>query len=227
MVDKSKHSTGDENLEAIQSTLSKSEQFLEENQKSIVIILSAIVLIVVGYMAYQKFYVEPMEDEAQSEMFMAQYYFSQDSFKLALDGDGFSEGFISIADNYGVTKAGALANCYAGISYLKLGDFDKAIDYLEDFDADDELVTTMAIGAIGDAYVEKGDIGKAVSYFKKAADRRDNDLLSPVFLFKLGLAYENLGQKEDAKNAFQTIKEDYPRSTEARNIDKYITRLEY
>ncbi len=227
MSDKTKHSSGDENLEAIQSSLGKTEQFLETNRKSISIILSVIVLIVVGYMAYQKFYITPMEEEAEAEIFMAQHYFEQDSFKLALEGDGFSEGFEAIADEYGATKVGVLANYYAGISHLKLGNFDQAIEYLEGFDAGDELVTTMAIGAVGDAYVQKGDVEKAVSYFKKAANRNNNELTAPIFLFKLGLAYENLGDKENAKETYTTIKEKYPKSTEARNIDKYITRLNF
>ena len=225
MAKETKHSTGDENLEAIQSSLGRTEQFIEENQKSVSIIVGAIIFIVVGYFAFQKFYVAPLEEEAQSQIFMAQNYFAQDSFKLALEGDGFNEGFLTIADDYDMTNTGALANYYAGISYLHLGQFDEAIDYLKDFDANDEMITTMALGAIGDAYIEKDDIDEAISYYKNASERRTNMFITPVFLMKLGLAYENDNQKDKALEAYETIKKEYPRSTEARKIDKYIERV--
>jgi len=220
-----KRSTGDENLEAIQNTLGRSEQFIEENQKSVSIIIGAIIFIVVGYFAYQKFYIAPLEEEAQSQIFMAQNYFAQDSFKLALDGDGFNDGFLTIADDYGMTNTGSLANYYAGVSFLHLGQFDDAIDYLKSFDAGDDMVSTMAIGAIGDAYVEKDDVNEAVSYYKKASERKTNEFITPVYLMKLGLAYENLGKKDEALAVYETIKTEYSKSNEARKIDKYIARL--
>jgi tetratricopeptide (TPR) repeat protein len=223
---KTTRSTGDENLEAIQSSLGRTEQFIEENQKSISIIIGAIIFIVVGYLAYQKFYIAPLEEEAQQEIFLAQADFAKDSFELALNGvEGYYEGFEYIADEYSMTNVGAIANFYAGVSHLRLGNYDEAIDYLKSFDAKDEIISTMAIGAIGDAYVEKNDVEEAVSYFKKASERHPNEFVTPVYLFKLGLAYEKLGKKEDAKAAYTKIKEDYSKSNEARNIDKYITRV--
>jgi len=225
MAKNTKQSTGDENLEVIQNTLGRTEQFIEENQKSVSIIIGAIIFIIVGYFAYQKFYVEPLESEAQQEIFMAQNYFALDSFQLALDGDGFNEGFLDIADDYGMTNTGMLANYYAGISYLHLGQYDDAIDYLKRFDAGDDMITTMAIGAIGDAYVEQDDIEEAISYYKKASERKTNDFITPLFLMKLGLVYEHLGQKEDALETYEKIKKDYMKSNEARKVDKYIERV--
>lgn len=226
MAKHSKHSSGDENLEAIQNTLGRTEQFIEENQKSVSIIIGAIIFIVVGYFAYQKFYVAPLEEEAQSQIFMAQNYFAQDSFKLALDGDGFNEGFLTVADDYSMTNTGGLANYYAGISYLHLGEFDNAIEALKSFDAGDDMISTMALGAIGDAYVEKGQVEEAVTYFKKASERNTNEFITPVYLMKLGLAYENLGKKDDAFEAYNKIKVDFPKSNEARKVEKYITRTQ-
>lgn len=218
--------TGDDKLELIQNSLSKTERFIEDNKKSVSIIIGAIILIIVGYMSYQKFYVTPLEQKAQDEMFMAQNYFAMDSFKIALEGDGNSvSGFLQISEDYSITKTGSLAHYYAGICYLNLGEFDKAIAELESFDAGDEMITSMAIAAIGDAYVEKGNVKDAISYFKKASERKTNEFLTPVFLMKLGLAYENLGQKDEAIKTYETIKTEFPKSNEARKIEKYITRL--
>ncbi len=225
MAKNTKHSSGDENLEVIQNTLGRTEQFIEENQKSVSIIIGAIIFIIVGYFAYQKFYVAPLEQEAQTQIFIAQNYFAQDSFQLALDGDGFNDGFIAVADDYGMTNTGNIANYYAGISYLRLGKYDEAIDYLKNFDASDEMISTMAIGAIGDAYVEKDNIEEAISYFKKASENNPNEFITPIYLMKLGKAYEKLGEKEDALVTYKKIKTDFVRSNEARKIDKFIERV--
>ena len=225
MAAKKKSSQAEDNLELIENSLGKTEQYIEENQKSITIIIAAIVLIVGGYLAYQKFYIAPKEQEAQKEVFMAQNCFAQDSFRLALNGDGFNDGFLNIADQYSMTKVGNLCNYYIGISYLRLGQFDDAIEYLDKFDGSDMLVTTMAIGAIGDAYVEKDDLESAISYYKKAAERQANDFTSPLFLMKLGLTYEKLGNKEDALKAYEKIKTDFVKSNEAKRIQKYIERV--
>ncbi len=218
-------STGDENLEVIQNTLGRTEQFIEENQKSVSIIIGAIIFIIVGYFAFQNFYVKPLEKEAQQQMFMAQNYFAQDSFNLALNGDNFNDGFLTVADDYGMTNTGGLANYYAGISYLRLGQYDDAIEYLKKFDAGDDLVSTMAIGAIGDAFVEKDMLDDAVSYYRKASERKTNDFITPIFLMKLGLVYEKQGEKEDALTTYEKIKKEYVKSHEARIIDKYIERM--
>ena len=225
MATKKKNAKKEDNLELIENSLSRTEQYIEENQKSISIIIAAIVLIVGGYLAYQKFYIAPKEQEAQKEVFMAQNYFAEDSFRLALNGDGFNDGFLNIADEYSMTKVGNLCNYYIGISYLRLGQYDDAIEYLDKFDGNDMLVTTMAIGAIGDAYVEKDDLESAISYYKKAAERRTNDFTSPLFLMKLGLTYEKLGNKEEALKTYEKIKTDFVKSNEAKRIQKYIERV--
>ncbi len=225
MAKNTKHSSADENLEVIQNTLGRTEQFIEENQKSVSIIIGAIIFIVVGYFAYQKFYVAPLEEDAQTQIFMAQNYFAQDSFQLALDGDGFNEGFLTIADDFGMTNTGSLANYYAGISYLHLGQFEDAIEHLKNFDAGDDMISTMAIGAIGDAYVEQDDIDEAISYYKRASERKTNEFITPLYLMKLGLAYENLGKKDEALATYEMIKMEYMKSNEARKIDKYIERV--
>ena len=93
-------------------------------------------------------YLAPLEEDAQTEMFMAELYFQKDSFALALNGDEQYEGFLSISDDYGLTKAGNLANYYAGLCYLNLGEFENAIDYFSDFSSDDIILSSLALGCI-------------------------------------------------------------------------------
>ncbi len=225
MSNKEKEYATESGIENVEHALSKTEQFIEDNQKILTIIMFAIIIIVGGYWGAKKLYFLPKANEAQSSMFFAQDYFEKDSFKLALNGDGMNMGFLEVADNYGMTKPGKLAKYYAGISYLHLGDFDNAIDYLSDFSTDDELLSATAKGALGDAYLEKGDTDAAISNYKFATQVK-NSVVAPTYFFKLGLLYESQKKYEDATEAYKNIKENYSTSTEGRNIDKYITRAE-
>jgi tetratricopeptide (TPR) repeat protein len=215
----------EEKIMAVEEALSKSEVFIEKNQKILIIILGAIALLVIAYFGFQRFYLIPQEKEAQSQMFMAEKYFEQDSLKLALNGDGMYPGFLQIINDYGMTKSAKLAHYYVGIISLNDGKYQEAIDHLEKFSLKDEIVSPMAKGAIGDAYMELGKVDKAAEYYLEAADLKKNDFTTPVFLQKAAWAYEELGNKEKALQAYDRIRLEYPRSAEARDIDKYITRL--
>ncbi len=213
-------------FETVEEALSRTELYIEQNRKSLTIIIVAIAAVVGIYFAYRNFYLEPKEDEAQASMFMAEFYFEQDSFLLAVEGDDNNLGFIDIIDEYGVTKTANLANCYAGLCYLRLGQFENAIEYLEQFDGKDRMVSAIALGATGDAYVELNDYKKGVSYYEKAANLYNNLVLSPIYLKKAGIVYEELGDLKKALVAYKKIKKEYPNSEEAREIDKYISAVE-
>ncbi len=225
MSNKEKEYATENSMENVEHALSKSEQFIEDNQKTLTIIMFAIIIIVGGYWGAKKLYFLPKANEAQESMFFAQNYFEKDSFNLAVNGDGMNMGFVEIAESYGMTKPGKLAKYYAGVSYLHLGEFDNAIEYLGSFSSDDELLNATAKGALGDAYLEKGDVDAAISNYKSATSV-DNSVVAPTYFFKLGLVYENQKKYEDAIEAYTKIKDDYSKSTESRNIDKYITRAE-
>jgi len=225
MSKQKKGAHADENLEHVESALSKTEHFIEENQNMLLTVGLVLVVIVMGFYGLKKFYFEPLENDAQKQIFYAQQYFEQDSFKLALNGDGINYGFVEIMDEYGSTKAGKLSAFYAGVAHLQLGNFDEAISYLESFSTSDEMIAATAAGALGDAYMELGQTEKAISQYKEAA-AYDNSLTAPIYLMKLGVAYETNNNYADAVESYQKIKDSYKTSSEARQIDKYITRAE-
>lgn len=213
-------------LENVEHALSTSEAFIEKYQKQILIAVGSVVLIVLAVLAIRNYYLEPLEIEAELEISKSQEYFSVDSFKVALEGDGKEVmGFKEIASEYGLTASGNLATAYAGICYYKLGQYDNAIKFLSQFDGEDEYFSTAVIGLIGDSYVELGQTEKGISYFEKAADAK-NDVLSPVYIKKAGIAYETLKDTEKALKLYTSIKDNYPRSTEAADIEKYIARVQ-
>ena len=210
----------------IEETLSKTEQYIEDNQKSLMIIVGAIVVVIALFIGYQKLYIAPMEKEAQADMFMAELYFQKDSFNLALNGDGQYLGFLDIADEYSGTKAGQLANYYAGLSYLNTGDFENAIEYLGDFSSDDIILSSLALGCIGDAYMELGDTDNALSYYEDAASYTDNEFTTPRYMLKQAMIHEGNGDYADALALYKEIEADYKSSREGNGIEKYIARSE-
>jgi tetratricopeptide (TPR) repeat protein len=212
-------------FQSVENALSRTEQYIEENQKSLSIIILAIVVVVGGYLSYKKFYLEPTNREAQSAMYVAEQYFEKDSFKLALNGDGANFGFLDVIDEYGITHAANLAHYYAGICYLRTGQFEDAIKNLEKFDAEDIMIATVALGAIGDCYTELNENEKAASFYLKAGQRKKNEFTSPLYLKKAGLVFEELKKYDKALKAYEIIKKDYPQSDEGRVIEKYITAV--
>jgi tetratricopeptide (TPR) repeat protein len=220
-----KKTSTDIGFENVENVLSKTEKYIEENQKSLTIIVLVIALITGAYLGYKKLYLAPTELEAQSEMYVAEKYFEKDSFRLALEGDGSYMGFIDIIDEYGITKCANLANYYAGICYFKLGEYEEAIECLKKFESDDIMVETVAMGAIGDSYVELGELEKAVEFYMKAAERKKNDFTSALFLKKAGIVYEELNNYKKALEVYERIETQFPKSEESRDMEKYITRV--
>lgn len=222
---KDKKNNQADNLTEVESALTKTEQFLESNQKLIGIVIGAIVIITVGYLGLNKFYLEPRDKDAQDQMFMAQNYFEKDSFNLALNGDGNNPGFLDIIDDFGSTDAGNLSNYYAGISYLHLGQYEDAIDYLKKFDSDDALLGSISLGAQGDAQLELGKTDAALDLYTKAYKMNDNELTTPIYMLKAGELLESTSKSNEALAIYETIKQKFPESNEGRNIDKYIARV--
>lgn len=210
----------------VQEVYSKTETFVEKNKKIITIVVLAAIVVIGGYFGYKKLIIAPLEVEAQADMFMAEKYFEKDSLQLAINGDGLHSGFIDIIDDYSGTQTANLAHYYLGICYRNTGEYEMAIEELESFSSNDVMVSAIAIGSIGDCYMELGDVDKAISYYEKAAAHNTNNLTTPVYLFKAGLACEDNQDYAAAVQKYTSIKNDYPDSREAQTIEKYIARAE-
>lgn len=208
-----------------EETISKVEKNLEENKQKYIIIASVIVAIAAGIYSWNSLYVTPLEQDAQSKIFFAEKYFALDSLEKAMYGDGQHEGFADVIDNFGVTKTANLSNYYMGIGHLKKGEYNEAIEYLKDFNSDDILVGTISLGAIGDAYSELENYNEAISYYLKAANRKENKFTTPIYLMKAGLVYEELNELDNALKTYEKVKKEYPDTQEGREVEKYIGRV--
>jgi tetratricopeptide (TPR) repeat protein len=224
-MSKKKKDTPPEQLESVENVLTRTEQFIENNQKIITSVVLAIVVLVGAYLLFNRYYMKPMEDEARSQMFRAEQYFARDSFQLALNGDGNYLGFSDIIEEYGITKSANLAHYYAGISHLKLGNYDQAIEHLEEFDVNDQIIKPEKYGAIGNAYLEKGNNEEALDYYEKAMDTEENAFTTPLYMSKAAFVYEQMGQYQKAIELFQEIQQQYPNSAQSQTAGKNIARL--
>jgi len=218
---KEKKGTQIQEFENVQNALSKSEAFVEKNQKILFYGFIAVIVVIAAVLGYKNYFLVPQEKAAQEAIFRAEQSFARDSFQLALDGDGINLGFLAIIDEYSRTNAADLARAYAGVCYKMLGDYEKAISYLKKFNAGDMALTPALKGAIGDCYLETGEKEKAISFFQKAA-ASNNDVISPVYLHRAGLVYLSMGDYGKAASAFEEIKNKYASSPLAMDIDKYI-----
>ena len=207
----------------VEDALTQSEAFLIKYKNAIIGGVVAVIIIVAGFIMYKNLYAEPREEKAQAALFKGQEYFEQDAFEQALNGDSIGyTGFLKVADDYSGTKAANLAKAYAGICYAQLGKYEEAVKMLDSFNGKDQMVAPAILGAAGNCYAQLGQLDKAASTLLSAADKADNNTLSPIFLIQAGEILVKQGKYDDAVNAYTKIKDKYIQSYQAMDIDKYI-----
>jgi TolA-binding protein len=224
----SKKNTGLDFLEdpdALENKLEDVGDFFQQNRNIVLGLVGGLVVLIVGFFGYRA-YVSSQDETAQVELFPSVYKLEADSLKQALNGDGKTPGLLAVADNYGATPGGKLAEFYAGLGLLKQGKYDEAIDHLKDFSSSDLLVQARAYALIGDAYMEKKSYDEAAEYYQKAADYKSNKFFTPGYLMKLAVAYEQAKQNDKAISTYNDIIEKYAQSAEAVSARKYKSVLE-
>lgn len=223
---KTNRKKADETLVDIVEVKDNAQSFVDQNQRLIFGLGIGLIVLVGGYFFYQNLYKAPKEKEAMEQMFKAQEQFERDSFALALTNPGGGYvGFLDIIDSYGGTKAANLSNYYAGVSYLNLGQFDAALDYMKSFSPAGQVGPVMKFGVLGDIYSELDQMDSAMSNYKKAINSGENEVLTAYYLKKLGMLHEKNGNMAEARSSYEQVKADFPNSPYASDIDKYITRV--
>lgn len=225
MAKKKQEAQGDKGLGNIESALTRSELFIENNQKLLTNVLLGVLAVVLLVIAGNRFILEPRSNEAASSMYMAEKYFEQDSFAVALNGYGTYPGFLEIIDDYSFTKSAKLAKFYAGICYKELGEFENAVELLSKFNTRDAMVAGVAKSALGDCYAELEQYNKAMKAYMDAASH-ENDFTTPIILKKAGIVAEAMGDPGKALELYQQIEKEFPDTAEGREIKKYIGRVE-
>lgn len=206
--------------------ISKTEDYIQRNKKILGYSILGIIVIIAGILAYKNLYQAPRIEKSEAALFRAEQYFGMDSFQLALNGNGADvEGFLDVIKKYGNTKSGNVAQAYAGISYYHLGQPEQALQHLKKYKGKDIMVAPTVHGLMGDCYVDLGKSDEAIKHFQDAAKLANNDLLSPIYLLKAGIALEAAGKTDEALKTYTTIKEKYYNSPAVLDADKYIESI--
>lgn len=214
-----------ENPDALVEQFSKTEVFIQKNKNLVLGLLVAILLVVGGVLGY-RFYIQGQDEIAQKDMYQAIFYFEQDSLDKALNGDGLNFGLLQIIEDYGGTKAANLAGFYAGVSYLKKGDYQSAVSYLESFSSSDLILQARRYSLIGDAYMEMGNYNDAAKQYDEAASYKPNKSITPQYLFKAALAFEKQSDYQSAIKRYEIVIDKYFGSSEYQDAKKHKARLE-
>ena len=218
----------------IDPSLEGVQLFYEQNKKMVNYVGGGLLAIVAVFCFYKFYYLPDKEKEAANEMYWAQNFFERDSFNIALKGgvpvfapEGQKQmlGFETIAEEYSMTKSGSLANYCAGICCLRTGKYDQAIEFLQKYDGNDAIIAPIALGATGDAYMEKNQLDEAIKFYLKASEKSNNSFTTPMYLKKAGLAYELKSNYNEALNLYERIKKEYGRSEEGKEIERDIAKV--
>ena len=226
-------STTAEVFETLDSTASKTEEWVVKYQNVILTFIGIVAFGVLGYLGYQNYVIEPKTKEAISELNQAQFYFelavnSQDSdslYKRALNGGEGKYGFLDIIKNYEGTTAAKLATYSAGMAYLNIKDYQNAIAYLDQFNSDDVLLGALAKGAIGDAFAQMGQLEEAFDYYVTASKINNNMYSTPKFLYKAAMIGSKLGKDSQALTYLERIDKEFKESQEANMVAVQIAKL--
>ena len=210
----------------VSDAINKTEHFVDQNKKSLGIILIALFVAIGGYMFYQKIYVAGKEKDAAPLLYHAEKYFNADSLNLAINGDGNNPGLEELVSDYSVSPSGNIARYYLGMAYIKKKEYEKAIETLKSYTAEDQITGSVVYGAIGDAYMELKNSDDAINYYEMASKENSNTFTTPMMMMKWAGALESKSDYSGAKKVYEKLKKDYSASTEAAQVDKYIARVD-
>lgn len=133
-------------------------------------------------------------------------------------------GLKSIVDNYGGTDAGDLARYYLAGAYYRLGDFANALDQYDRYSAPDKLLDAGARAGEAACHEALKEYADAAELYDDAARINPDGVAAPEYLNSAARCYGAAGKPEEAVKLLKKLREDYPKSTYARDADRAITR---
>ncbi|MGB9665334.1 MAG: tetratricopeptide repeat protein [Ignavibacteria bacterium] len=208
-------------------TYFKSKTFFEENQKTILIALGSLVVVVllVIYLVNRS-----KERDVESTTLLGNVInlYDQGQYQQAIDGVPAKKikGLKFIADEYGNTESGEAAKIFLANSYYQLGKYDEALKYYEDYDGNNKLFQATAYAGAAACYEIKGNKEKAAELYLKAAKVVESEVTTPEYLLYAARLNAELGKKDVAKKLLDQIKKEYSTSAPARDYERYITEFQ-
>lgn len=197
--------------------------YFDENRNIVYGVIAGIVVLIaliVGWVVYQN----QRSQEAEDLLAGIVGVYEEGSYQEALDGTVDHLGLLEIADEYGSTDAGNLAQFYAADALYNLGEYDRALEHFQAFDKPDGFLGASAIAGAAAVYENREEFDRAADLYMQAAEFFENPLTSPQYLLSAGRAYESAGEFDEARRAYEQIQNEYPDSNIADEVEVYIAR---
>ena len=210
-------------IDELNESLSGLEQRVEQNkQKVIWYIVALVAVIAIGLGYYYGIYKAGI-DGASEMIGKADISLAQGNDSIALTQ------YQAVASEYSNGVANR-ANLNAAILLYQKGKYQDALNCVNEYSVDDEIVGAAAKSLKGDCLVNLKKYDEALSAYDEAISiSNDNALYTPLFLIKKATVLSSQKKYADAAALYQKIKDTYPKYLMAYriNIDKYIDRANY
>jgi tetratricopeptide (TPR) repeat protein len=180
--------------------------------------LGSLLGLLVLYFAYRQFIWAPSNEKSKESYFRGLNLAVKDSTDAAINE------LEPVVKKYDGKQGGEIAQYVLARQYMSKGDFKKAIESLEDVDVNDTYVSVYKLGLMADCNSELGKYQEALDLYLEAAEKNENDLTTPSFLFKAALVAEEMKNFEEANELYTRIKGNYLNFSNSKSIDKYIAR---
>ena len=154
------------------------------------------------------------EETARELLSIAEQQYLQGNYETALEGSeaDFTLGFNQIAANYENTKAGNLARYYAASSEFELGNYETALQHIQNYEVPSGVIGVSPISLHASILAELERYEESATMFERAANWDVNESTTPLNLFSAAEAYREAGMRAEAESAIDTILNDYPNS---------------
>jgi predicted negative regulator of RcsB-dependent stress response len=203
------------------------ERFLEKNSKVLMIIFGSLVFGILGYFAFQQFYLEPKNEEATLSYLAAQKNLIDGKEDLALGGKtAANPGYLGTYNDFSGTKVGKLSGYNAGLLKFKEGKYQEAYDLLDAFSSKNDVLMALKYGAMADCQSNLNKNEETLSLLDNAISASDDAYTSYYFTRKAGLVALALKKNDAAKNYFDSIDEKYQDYDNGMS-ESYIEMVKY
>lgn len=205
----------------------KSQDFIRENQKQILIYIGAFIGVILLVFFYSN-YRSSQNQEAGKLLSKVMELYDAGSYLEAIEGKQGTpsiKGLKEIVNEYGSTENGETAKIYLANSYAFLGQNDKALKYYEDYSGSIDIFKATALAGQAAYYSFKEDYAKAAKLYKQAAFISETNPNRPDYLLQAGINFMKSKNNDEAKTLFQIIKDDYKASNAHAQVDRYFLEL--
>lgn len=208
------------------TTYFEARSWVEENRRLVGYVVGIPILLVAGLFLWN-LNLKESNEKATAKLSKVLPYYDQGRYEEAINGapqEGLIQGLVAVVNEHGNTKSGQIAKLYLANCYFAKSDYNKALELYLDANLDDKMLAASALGGAAACHEAMGQYEDAASYFEKAASKNMIGLQAPENLQHAAANYALAGKRERAAELLKKLKKEFPESTYARDIDRYLTQ---